>query len=190
MPAAAGLEAYAGELLRWNRAIRLVGPHDASGIRTQIADALAPFLFFPPPFPLLDIGTGAGLPAIPIALVFPGAEITCIEPLAKRVSFLRHILRSLRLPGIRVVHGRAEAALVQHPELAESFRSVTARALAAPKPLLQLARSFLVPGGLALLPRGPERASPQPGWELLADREHPSPAETGSRRLHVYRAAP
>ena len=182
------LEAYARELERWNRTIRLVGPRGLSGIRVQVADALSPFLFHPPPFPLLDIGTGAGLPAVPIALTFLLAEITCLEPLAKRVSFLRHALRVLHLPGAVVIQARAEEATARHPALAGSFAAVTARALAATPLALQVARPFLRPRGLVLLPRGPETAVPLPGWELVMDAEHPAPPGVGPRRLHVYRA--
>jgi len=187
-PGVAGrIESYVAELSRWNRAIRLVGPRDLPGIRAQIADALSPFLLYPPPFPLLDIGTGAGLPAVPIALAFPEAEITCVEPLAKRVSFLRHVVRSLHLTAIRIVQGRAEDVWSQHPELAGAFAAATARALAEPASVLQAARPFLRPGGLVLLPRGPERAEPHRNWELLLDAEHPSFPNAGPRRLHVYR---
>jgi len=183
------LDAYGEELRRWNRVIRLVGPREVSGIRVQIADALSPFLFYSPAFPLLDVGTGAGLPAIPIALSFPEARITCIEPLAKRVSFLRHVIRSLGLSGVEVVQARAEDALGLHPELLNAFATATARALGAPALVLEWVRPFLRPDGIALLPRGPERAHPYPGWELLADADHASPSGPGTRRLHVYRVA-
>lgn len=182
-----GLEAYAQELARWNRTVRLVGPRDLGGIRLQIADALYPFLRVAPHFPLLDIGSGAGLPAIPLALAFPGQSVVCLEPLGKRVSFLRHAVRTLALPGIRVVQARAEEALGPNPELRGAFASATARAVANPVALLKAAHPFLAAAGRVFVLRGPGVAASHPGWELLEDVEYPPPPGLGPRRLQIYR---
>ncbi|MEW6490770.1 MAG: RsmG family class I SAM-dependent methyltransferase [Thermodesulfobacteriota bacterium] len=184
-----GLETYARELERWNRSLRLVGPRDLSGIRVQIADALCPFLLVPPAFPLLDIGSGAGLPAIPIALCFPGTPVFCLEPLAKRVSFLRHAARVLGLPALHVLAARMEDTS-RHPQLLGSFATATARAVADPAALLAGARPFLRPDGQAFLLRGPEPPPEISGWELLRDLEYPPPPGVGPRRLAVYRLVP
>lgn len=186
---AARLEAYAAELRRWNRAVRLVGPRDLTGIRLQIADALAPFLLVPPPFPLLDIGSGAGLPALPLALAFPTQDVVCLEPLGKRVSFLRHAVRTLGLGRVRVVQGRSEDALRLHPELAQAFAAVTARAVADAAALLREIRRFLRPDGRAFLPRGAESPAQAPGWELDRDLAYPPLPGLGPRRLQIYRLA-
>lgn len=185
----AGLEAYARELARWNRSLRLVGPRDLPGIRVQIADALCPFLLVPPPFPLLDIGSGAGLPALPVALCFPGAPVFCLEPLAKRVSFLRHAGRVLGLAALHVLPGRMEDAS-RRPELRGFFAAVTARAVADPLVLLAGARPFLREDGQAFLLRGPAPPPAVPGWELHRDEQYPAPPGLGPRRLAVYRLAP
>ncbi len=148
------LERYAQELERWNRAVRLVGPKDLPGIRVQIADALWPFLLHPPRFPLLDVGSGAGLPALPVAVAFPGAPITCLEPQGKRVSFLRHAVRAVGLEGVRVAQGRAEEAAARDPTLREAFATVTARAVGSAEELLALAGPYLSPGGTVFLPGG------------------------------------
>lgn len=187
---AAGLEAYAAELDRWNRAVRLVGPRELAGIRVQIADALAPFLLVPPLFPLLDIGSGAGLPALPLALAFPTQDIVCLEPLGKRVSFLRHAVRTLGLARVRVVQGRSEDTLRLHPELSQAFAGVTARAVADALALLHEARRFLLPDGRAFLLRGEEPPAQAQGWELDRDLPYPSLPGLGPRRLQVYRLAP
>jgi len=185
----AGLEAYAIELERWNRAMRLVGPRDLPGIRLQVADALAPFLLVPPPFPLLDIGSGAGLPALPLALSFPGEEVVCLEPLGKRVTFLRHAARTLALQRVHIVQGRSDGACRAHPELARAFASVTARAVADAALLLGEARPFLRPRGEVFLPRGDEPPPEAPGWELLRDVAYPPLPGLGPRRLQVFRLA-
>lgn len=180
------LEAYAREIDRWNRAIRLVGPKDLAGVRLQITDALLPFLLVPPAFPLLDIGSGAGLPGIPIALAYPRGRIVCLEPLAKRVSFLHQVVRQLELGNVRVVGTRAEEAIALHPELGGAFASVTARAVAEAAALAPLGRAFLAPSGRLVLPRGHEEAPTLPGWRLVEDRPYAAPAGVGERRLFVY----
>jgi 16S rRNA (guanine527-N7)-methyltransferase len=180
------LESYAREIERWNRAIRLVGPKDLAGIRLQIADALLPFLLVPPEFPLLDIGSGAGLPGIPIAISFPGRAVVCLEPLAKRVSFLHQAVRHLGLRNVRVVAARAEDAIDRHPELSGAFASVTARAVAETAALVPLGRSFLHPLGRFLLPRGQEEAPSPAGWRLAEERRYAAPEGLGERRLFVY----
>lgn len=180
------LESYAREIERWNRAIRLVGPKDLPGIRLQITDALLPFLLVPPPFPLLDIGSGAGLPGIPIALACPRDRVVCLEPLAKRVSFLNQVVRHLELSNVRVVGTRAEDAIAQHPELGGAFASVTARAVAEATALAPLSRPFLGPSGRLVLPRGQEEAPSLPGWRLAEERRYEAPEGVGERRLFVY----
>ncbi len=184
-----GLEAYAGELEKWNRSIRLVGPKDREGVRLQVVDALLPFLLRPPPFPLLDIGSGAGLPGVPIALAFPGAAVTCLEPQGKRTTFLRHVARLLGLPAVRVVEARAEEAVAAEPGLAGAFPSVTARAVTDVPALLAMAKPFLAPEGVALLPRGGDPAGEVPGWVLEEDLRYPAPQGLGARHLAIYRPA-
>lgn len=183
-----GLETYARELERWNRSLRLVGPRDLPGIRLQIVDALCPFLLEPPAFPLLDIGSGAGLPAIPVALCCPGEPVFCLEPLTKRVSFLRHAARVLGLTALHVFPARMEDAS-RLPELLGSFATVTARAVTDPVALLAGARTFLRAEGKAFLLRGAELPPEITGWKLLRDLEYPPPPGLGPRRLAIYHLA-
>lgn len=177
---------YGEEILRWNRAVRLVGPRDPGGVDVQIADALYPFLLRPPSFPLVDIGSGAGLPAIPIAVAFPGATVLCVEPLAKRASFLRHAARVLGLGGVRVLACRAEEAVVREPGLGGAFSCATARAVSDVPTLLALARPFLAAEGRAFLPRGGESPPAVAGWALAEDLPYPFLPTVGLRRLAVY----
>lgn len=180
------LDKFVEELEKWNRAVRLVGPFDREGIAVQVADSLLPFKFSRPEFPLLDIGSGAGLPAIPIAATWKSGKVLCIEPRSKRVSFIRHAARTLGLTGVKAVCARAEEALIQQPELAGAFASVTARAVADVQTLLSLASPYLAEGGRVLLGRGGEDAPPTPGWTLLERHEYIGPTEGGTRSLLVF----
>ncbi len=181
------LEALAAELHRWNRRIRLVGPRTLEGVRLQIADALLPFLPEPPEGPFLDIGTGPGLPLLPVSLVHPQLACTGLEPRSKRIAFVRHAARVLRLPNVTVFQGRAPEILDPHPELAAAFRTVTARAVADIEAALLLAAPFLAPGGAVVLPRAGEPAIQPPGWVLVACHELPRLPGLGPRSLLVYR---
>lgn len=187
----ARLDGFTDELLRWNKAIRLVGPGDVEGIALQITDSLLPLLVAPPSFPLFDIGSGAGLPAIPLAIAHPGEEILCLEPRAKRVSFLRHAARLLGLTSVKVVEGRADAARPPLPEMAGAFRCATARAVSDIPTLLGWASPCLAPGGEVLLGRGGAEAPPEVrGWRITRLLEYRGPESLGRRYVVGYSRQP
>jgi 16S rRNA (guanine527-N7)-methyltransferase len=109
---------------------------------------------------MLDMGSGAGFPALPIKIACPGIVVTMVESTKKKASFLRHIIRTLKLTETEVLDMRAE-------ELSGPFLStvdvVTARAFADMKSAIQAGLPLLKMGGLLVLSRGPE--------ETLPDRE-------------------
>lgn len=78
---------------------------------------------------LLDVGTGAGFPGIPLKIVFPQLQITLLDSLGKRVKFLNHVVDKLELKQIEAVHGRAED-FARDPFYRESFDYVVSRAVA------------------------------------------------------------
>jgi 16S rRNA (guanine527-N7)-methyltransferase len=101
---------------------------------------------------VLDIGSGAGLPGIPVWLARPDVELTLVESMRRRVEFLRETVADLGLP-TRVVHGRAESLP------AASFDVVVARAVAPLTRLLPLALPLLRPGGRLLALKGDTAAA-------------------------------
>jgi 16S rRNA (guanine527-N7)-methyltransferase len=101
---------------------------------------------------VLDLGSGAGLPGIPLVLVRPDVQMTLLEPMARRVEFLRECLAELDLPGVHVHHGRA-----QDGPLASSD-CVVARAVKPLPTLVEWTRPLIAPGGALLAIKGAKAA--------------------------------
>ncbi len=112
---------------------------------------------------LLDVGSGAGLPGIPLSILLPKARVTLLDSLQKRVGFLNEVIAALQLNAI-AVHARAEDA-AKDIAYRERFDVVTARAVAALPQLLELTLPFAKVGGAVLAYKGPSLDE-----ELLAAR--------------------
>jgi 16S rRNA (guanine527-N7)-methyltransferase len=118
---------------------------------------------------IIDVGTGAGFPGIPLKIIFDQAEVTLFDSLEKRVRFLTEVVSLLNLTGIRAVHGRAEDFGVK-PEYREQFDIAVARAVASLPVLLEYCLPFVKPGGLFIAMKGSnteEMAASQKALELL-----------------------
>jgi 16S rRNA (guanine527-N7)-methyltransferase len=147
---------YANLLVLWNRT------HNLTSLRTRADIARGLFLdsllfraLLPRgPVRALDIGAGAGIPGVPLRLVDPELSLTLIESRRKPVSFLHALIRDLGLPDITVHHGRAEAIVVEVPELKRQFEVVLARAVGLGADLIEMAKEYLRPGG-RLIAAGP-----------------------------------
>jgi 16S rRNA (guanine527-N7)-methyltransferase len=111
-----------------------------------------------PASPLLDIGSGPGVPGLILRLARPSWEVALVEAARRRANFLRHAVRRLNLDGV-AVHGERAEALSSGP-LAGRFRTVTMRAVAAPEEAVSLARPFLASNGAIVLPVGPQSGTP------------------------------
>jgi 16S rRNA (guanine527-N7)-methyltransferase len=159
VPVDPGFEAaarvYVEELGRWNRVSRLTGYRtEAEQIERLLLDSLLFLTVIPEPAaPLLDIGSGAGVPGLVLKLARPHWPITLVEANRRRANFLRHVARRLELAGAEVQEARAEA-LAATAGLEATFRTVTMRAVTAPAAALELARPFLAPQGRLVLALG------------------------------------
>ena len=100
------LENFATTLLEWNKIHNLTGAKNIGDIYKNIIDSLYPMSFMDTPKKVLDVGSGAGFPAIPLAIIFDESEFVLCEPLRKRVSFLKYV--SIELENITVEASRVE----------------------------------------------------------------------------------
>jgi len=147
---------YLAELKKWNRKINLTAiTEERDTVIKHLLDSLSYIRAFTPSpgLKLLDMGSGAGFPAIPLKIAAPDISITMVESVKKKASFLRHIVRTLPLTGVEILDKRME-------ELPDSYHSsfdiVTARAFAEMPEALSHGVLFLKPGGFMILSRGPE----------------------------------
>lgn len=153
------LEWLGQELLRWNRTHNLTAITDPAEVREKhLVDSLTLLPLLKDATRLLDLGSGAGFPALPLKLVCPALEVVSVDAVGKKIAFQRHVARTLRLTGFSAVHGRAED-LPGTPLCAAGFDVVTARALGSLPLLARLAAPCLVPGGRLIAMKGAEGAA-------------------------------
>ena len=158
---------YGETLLDWNARMNLTAITDPARVQTlHFLDALT---LVPAirarqravpgaDLTLLDVGSGAGVPGIPLKIVLPELRVTLLDGTGKRVRFLWHVIEHLGLRGIGAVQGRAEEA-AHDPEWRERFDLVTARALARLPTLLEWCLPFARVGGLLLAPKAGDIAA-------------------------------
>ena len=163
----ARLQAYAGLLRSWAPRLDLVAPGDLSRLKERhLDDSLKalPLLTAAPPGPAVDVGSGAGLPGIPLALAEPARSWRLLEPRAKRAAFLEEVVRELELDCEVLALTAQQAA--RDPALAASHAIATARALAAPVAAFALIGPLVVPGGLGIVWVGKEAILPPDAEEV------------------------
>jgi len=150
----AAFDLYLRELLKWNQKINLTAIRTEKGIVLKhFLDSLSAFPYLSKTASLLDIGSGAGFPGIPLKIVRPPLEITLIDSVRKKIDFQRHIIRMLGLKDTEATHGR-----IQDKEILRSmtgrFDAVISRAFSDLQTLRLLAFPFLKKGGILLAMKG------------------------------------
>lgn len=156
---AESLERYYTLLTKWNAKInltsRLDAPRHDEAIDRLLIEPLVAARHVPPGSRrMMDIGSGGGSPAIPLALAVPGLELRMVEPKTRKAVFLREAVRALDLNGATVETSRFEELLTR-PELHEALDLVTIRAVRVESRTLVGLQAFLRPGGQLMLFRGP-----------------------------------
>lgn len=184
--AAAQLLRLLDELAQWNRAYNLTAITEREAmISGHLLDSLAasPELAGTR---IADLGTGAGFPGLPLAIVHPELQFTLIDSTAKKVRFVAHAARTLKLANVQAVHARAEAL---HP--GPPFDTIVARAVASLGELTALARPLGHPGTRLVAYKGQrpdaELASIPAGWELVGVRPVQVPGLEAERCLVTLR---
>jgi 16S rRNA (guanine527-N7)-methyltransferase len=151
------LAAFGQLVILANRRTNLVGVASFGGLVPHLLDSLTPLASLTLIGPAVDVGSGAGLPGIAAAIVFPSIRFTLLEPRAKRAEFLDQAVAELELVNVQVRKMTAETA--GRGALRSTFRTATARALAKPVVALELALPLLAIGGRLVLYTG-RRAAP------------------------------
>jgi 16S rRNA (guanine527-N7)-methyltransferase len=147
---------YEKELLEWNQKFNLTAIRDSESIRTKhFLDSFSCVLAWKasPPNRLIDVGTGAGLPGIPLKILYPNLRLTLVESVGKKAMFCQHIVRLLGLEHVNVIKARAEE-VGQDSHHREQYDWAVARAVAK----LNVLSEFLLPlvkiGGRMLAQKG------------------------------------
>ena len=159
------LVTYEKELLDWNQKFNLTAIKDSESIRTKhFLDSFSCVMAWGanPPHRLVDVGTGAGFPGLPLKILYPSMQVTLIESVGKKAMFCEHIVRMLGLENVQVLKARAEEA-GQLTEHREKYDYAVARAVAN----LNVLSEYLLP--LVCI-----------GGTMLAQKGESGPAETQS----------
>ena len=172
---------YLALLAKWNKVYNLTALRDpAQMLSKHLLDSLA-LLAYLDAESLLDVGTGAGLPGIPVAICRPQMAVTLLDSNAKKTRFLQRVNAELELSNVTVVHGRVEQ--VDLPK----FAIITARAFASVGDIIDLAGRHCDDAGKLILMKGvyPEQELQQaaPGFSLQAVNAINVPFCDGQRHL-------
>ena len=156
---------YLQELLDWNRTFSLTGIKNPDDIIIKnFIDSLTPLPYLDSSCRLLDIGSGAGFPSIPLKIASPALEVQVVEASRKKVSFIKHLIRTLGLKGVSVLHSRVEE--MEQPE--RPFHTIISRAFRRPAPLLQLVSPLMEPSTTLVAMLGPTTREEHNELEELA----------------------
>lgn len=178
---AALLYKYLNLLIKWQKTQRLVGSSDPAWIVDNvIVDSLLFTRALPPSVATLcDVGSGAGVPGVPLKIVLPSVQTTLLEARERRASFLSTVVRELALVGCRVLNRRLEDVI---DELAGRFDAVVMRCAGDPVAVTGTVRRLLSPGGL-IAASGPPTATAVPFGDWLEVQ-----GPRGLRRFWIYRS--
>jgi 16S rRNA (guanine527-N7)-methyltransferase len=152
--AVSALFEYKNILLEWNARMNLTAiEEDRDFVIKHFVDSLSIMPLLKGVRSIVDVGTGAGFPGIPLKIAEPSFEVVLLDSLDKRVGFLNAVISSLQLKGITAVHSRAEDA-AKAPDLREKFDVATARAVAALPVLLEYCLPFVKVNGIFIAMKG------------------------------------
>ena len=146
---------YLGLIQKWNKVYNLTAVRDPQAMLVQhlvdslsLLPALRRHLAGRPGLRLMDVGSGGGLPGVVVAICEPGLDVSCVDAVAKKASFIQQVAAELRLPNLHGLHSRVEALQVP------PFDIITSRAFASLLDFTTLTRQHLKPGAIWLAMKG------------------------------------
>ncbi len=147
---------YERELLDWNQKFNLTAIKDVESIRTKhFLDSFSCVMAWgaTPPHHLVDVGTGAGFPGLPLKILYPSTRVTLIESVGKKAMFCEHMIRMLNLENVQVIKARAEE-IGQMSVHREAYDCAVARAVAGMNVLSEYLLPLVRIGGMMLAQKG------------------------------------
>ena len=183
---------YLAQLKLWNKSINLTAVKtDREIVIKHFLDSITAEALIPEGASVLDIGTGAGFPGVPLKIVRPDLDVTLLDSSGKKVSFLKDLIRKLGLSGITALSARAEEPENGLPR--ESFDCVITRAVGSVTHVLDLSRPYVKEGGGIILMRGRNSTSdiqeseyPE-GLELVEEKHLTLPFGEQERTLLLFK---
>ncbi|MDP2152066.1 MAG: 16S rRNA (guanine(527)-N(7))-methyltransferase RsmG [Methylotenera sp.] len=145
---------YVALIYKWNQVHNLTAVREPIEMVTlHILDSLSVLTHIECKH-LLDVGAGAGLPSIPLAICLPELQVTAIDAVQKKVSFMRQVKAELALANFTVIHGRIEEQAVPSKEMAQKFDVIISRAFSEIALFIKLTKHLLADGGAWLAMKG------------------------------------
>jgi 16S rRNA (guanine527-N7)-methyltransferase len=174
---------FAEELLRWNSRINLTSIRVLDEvIEKHLLDSLIIMDLLKEPCRVLDLGSGAGFPVIPLALAMPHQTFYSIDSVGKKINFQKHVKRTMGLKNLEIQCARVEELVQTCPDW-QAFDMVVARAVAHTNDLLKMALPVIKPGGTLIAMKGPEGEEELSAIENKWQRFYEMPEKTIKYRL-------
>jgi 16S rRNA (guanine527-N7)-methyltransferase len=149
-------------LRKWNKNLNLVSEGDEPHLwERHIVDSLQLTPFFKEVNKLADMGSGCGLPAVPIAIACPDIDVFAIEPTQKKAALMGELIREIRIPNLHVLSERVEKVFLSHMDV------VTCRAFGEFSRDARLAYKMLKPGGLFMTFKATEEQTVPQGYDKV-----------------------
>lgn len=146
---------FLNELLRWNQRVNLTSIRDRDeAIEKHLLDSLLLLSHLDDSKYVMDMGSGGGLPGIPLAIADPSLRVVSIDSVGKKINFQKHVKRLLQLDNLRVLQSRVED--LGTTNLEEKFELIVSRAFSSLEAMVEYAVPWLAPGGRILAMKGPE----------------------------------